>query len=165
VDGDGCEWFLCLLGQWSEKSKHVWIKCSTNASSNATEQLKTQHCVVSSKTISQQQTIHQLSKHIDLSQNSFKADPLRWFKVQISTWAAEQSLSYRAFKTQRWRLLASQLPVGHGGMTSFNPRKHMVEIYETLKQGIVEEINLAKQQCHILSCPSTWIFIRTDLII
>jgi hypothetical protein len=69
--------------------------------------------------------------------------------VQISTWAAEQSLSFRAFKTQRWRLIASQLPVGLGGMTSFNPRKHMVEIYETLKQGIVEEIYLAKQQCHI----------------
>ena len=149
VDGDGCEWFLCLLGQCSEKSKPVWIKCSKNASSNATEHLKTQHCIVSSKTISQQQTIHQLSKQIDLSRNSFKADPLRWFKVQISAWAAEQSLSYRAFETQRWRLIASQLPVGLGGMTSFNPRKHMVELYETLKQGIVEEINLAKQQFHI----------------
>ena len=64
VDGDGCEWFLCLLGQCSEKSKHVWIKCSKNASLNATKHLKTQHCIVSSKTISQQQTIHQLSKHM-----------------------------------------------------------------------------------------------------
>ena len=62
VDDDGCEWFLCLLEQCFEKSKHVWIKCSKNASSNATEHLKTQHCIVSSKTISQQQTIHQLSK-------------------------------------------------------------------------------------------------------
>ena len=35
-------------------------------------------------------------------------------------------------------------------MTSFNPCKHMVELYETLKQRIVEEINLAKQQFHIL---------------
>ena len=145
VDGDGCEWFLRLLGQCSEKSKHVWIKCSKNASSNATEHLKTQHCIVSSKTISQQQTIHQLSKQIHLSRNSFNADSLRWFKVQIYAWAAEQSLLYRAFETQRWRLIASQLPVGLGGMTSFNPCKHMIELYETLKRGIVEEINLAKQ--------------------
>ena len=69
--------------------------------------------------------------------------------MQISAWAAEQSLSYRTFETQQWRLIASQLPVGFGGMTSFNPRKLMVELYEMLKRGIVEEINLAKQQFHI----------------
>ena len=54
VYGDGCEWFLCLLGQCFEKSKPVWIKCSKNASSNATEHLETQHCIVSSKMIVQQ---------------------------------------------------------------------------------------------------------------
>ena len=120
-----------------------------DASSNAIEHLKTQHCLVSSKRISQQQTIHQLSKHIDTSLNSSKTDLLRWFKVHISAWVAEQLLSYRIFETQRWKLIASQQPVGFGGMISFNPRKHMVELYETLKRGIMEEINLAKQQFHI----------------
>ena len=79
VDGDGCEWFLCLLGQCSEKSKLVWIKYSKNASSNAIEHLKTQHCIVCSKAISQQWTICQLSKKINLSRNSFEANLLRWF--------------------------------------------------------------------------------------
>lgn len=39
--------------------------------------------------------------------------------------------------------------IGFGGMISCNPRKHMVELYETFKQGIVQKINLAKQQFHM----------------
>lgn len=70
--------------------------------------------------------------------------------MRISAWVAKQLLSYRAFETQCWRLIASQLPIGLGEMTISNPCKHMVELYETLKQRIVEEINLAKQQFHIL---------------
>ena len=54
-------------------------------------------------------------------------------------------MSYRAFETQRWRLIALQSLVKLCGMTSFNPSKHMVELYETLKQVIIEEINLAKK--------------------
>jgi hypothetical protein len=126
IDANENEWFLCLMDGCCDATPPVWIKCTKGSTSNAADYLRLKHNRTSAKTLPQQRAIHELSKQIDLSTQSFKDDPLRWFQVQLSAWAAEQSLCYRSFETNRWRVIASQLPVGVHGMTVFNPRKHNV---------------------------------------
>jgi hypothetical protein len=149
IDSSKCEWFLCLVDTCCETSSPVWIKCSKGSTSNAADHIRLRHNITSRKTISQQRAIHDLSKQIDLSTQSFKDDPMRWFQIQISSWAAEQSLSYQLFETSRWHVIPSQLPVGVNGLTSFNPRKHNVELYVTIRQMMKGKIAKAASEFYI----------------
>jgi hypothetical protein len=149
VDCEQCQWFLCLMDGCFDASTPIWIKCTKSSTSNATDHLRMKHNTTSKKTLSQIRAVQDLSKQIDLSTQSFKQDPLRWFQLQIAAWAAEQSLSYRSFQTPRWRVIASQLPVGVNGMTVFNPRKHNVELYVTIREKIKRSIAKVSQEFSI----------------
>ncbi|PTQ29026.1 hypothetical protein MARPO_0149s0019 [Marchantia polymorpha] len=127
LDADGCEYFMCLLDRCYNVSAPLMIKCTKKSTSNATKHLKTKHGVESSKTQSEKRQVAALAEQMDLSSDAFLQDPRRWFQ------------------TDRWRLLAKQLPVGPGGLKSINMQKHHVEMYKTVRRTIVSEIAEARR--------------------
>jgi hypothetical protein len=84
-------------------------------------------------------------KHSLINKCHDSEDPHRWFQVNISAFACEQSLSYNAFNSPIWKVIADKLPVGNRTLTHFNVRKHYVEHYLTTKNMIMGSIREAKQ--------------------
>ena len=103
-------WFFCLTGDCFH-SKFV-IGIQKNSTGNATIHLSSKHGVVSAKTEVHQRNVADLNKKIESADIHFQRDPTRWFQVNISAFACENSLSYRAFNGHTWKLIANKLPVG-----------------------------------------------------
>ncbi len=92
-----------------------------------------------------QRNVEKLCTYIEAADKHFTEDPHRWFQVNISAFACEQSLSYNAFNSPIWKVIADKLRVGNRTLTHFNVRKHYVEHYLTTKNMIMGSIREAKQ--------------------
>lgn len=147
IDGDGCQWFVCLMDKCFPtltKPGFVAIKCNKVGTSNGTKHVNDLHKVKSDKTSSQQSRLASIASQLDLSLPSFKNDPERWFHINLAAWSASQSISYNAFESDRWRLIARQLPVGAEGMKHINLRKLHIELYVSGRQFIIDKLKHAR---------------------
>jgi hypothetical protein len=91
-----------------------------------------------------------IAKHIEIADPLFRQNPSRWFEVNLSSFAVQHSLSYNAFESDIWKVLASKLPVGaNNKLKSVNIRKHNVEHYLSIKNLIVSDINDARSSFEI----------------
>jgi hypothetical protein len=69
--------------------------------------------------------------------------------VNISAFACENSVAYKAFKSPK--LIANKLPVGNvKSIQNLNLRKHYVEHYVSIKEKIISSIAVAKQGYNLL---------------
>ena len=144
MDENNVEYFVCMLDPCFNVNTPVTIKCTKSGASNATHHMDKKHGITSAKTQATQRKVDKLQNQLDMFDQAFKRDPMRWFQCGFATWSAEQSIPYNAFNTTHWRLLACQLPVGAGGMQFINMRKHHIELYETCKRTIVSSIKSAR---------------------
>jgi hypothetical protein len=141
VAGDN-HYFFCLWGECFHKRQIIGI--NKGSTGNATLHLSAMHNVVAGKTQAHQRNIEKLTTYMEGADKHFTEDPHRWFQVNISAFACEQS-SYNAFNSSLWKIIAEKLPVGNKSLTSFNVRKHYVEHCVTMKQMIMGNIKEAKQ--------------------
>jgi hypothetical protein len=150
LDEKNVEYFVCMLDPCFNVNTPVAIRCTKSGASNATQHMDKKHVITSAKTQATQRKVDKLQNQLNLSDPTFKRDPMRWFQCGFATCSVEQSISYNAFNTTRWLFLARQLPVGAGGMQSINMRKHHIELYETYKRTIVSSIKSARDTFTIL---------------
>ena len=151
-------WFLCLLG----KCYHdiVPIKIQKQSTCNGTAHLSAKHGITASKTAAHKRNVATLCKHIESADDLFQSNPARWFEVNLSAFASENSISFAAFESNTWKMIASKLPVMQNRqLQTMNMRKHYVEHYVTIKKHISDEINAAAKAYHI-----PFISLSTDLI-
>jgi Fe-S-cluster formation regulator IscX/YfhJ len=142
VAGDK-HYFSSLLGQCFHKRQIIGI--NTGSTGNATLHLSAMHNIVAGKTLAHQRNAEKLATYIEGADKHFTEDPSRWFQVNISAFACEQSLSYNAFNSPIWKVIANKLPVGDKSLTHFNICKHYVEHYVMMKKMIMGSICEAKQ--------------------
>jgi hypothetical protein len=129
----GIPWFVCLSdGCFAAR---VAIKLSPTSTYNGTNHCSLKHNISSAKTEAHKRNTAVIANNIQNAETCFKDDPRRWFEVNFAAFACENSLSYRAFDSPFWKIIASKLPVGNvDTMTSINIRKHYVEHYVTVKK-------------------------------
>lgn len=108
-NGKQTYWFVCLLGKCFHEREV--IKLSKSSTANGTTHLSTKHNILASKTAAHQRNVATLRKHIEGADETFQRDPTRWFEVNISAFACENSLSFKAFESSSWKLIANKLPV------------------------------------------------------
>lgn len=81
LDNSGCEYFICMLDPCFDVDRPTPIKCTRSGASNATKHMRDKHDVTSSKTAAANRRTQDLQKQIDMSNPTFRRDPLRWFQV------------------------------------------------------------------------------------
>ncbi len=141
-------WFVCLLGKCYHEV--VAIKIQKNSTCNGTTHLSAKHTIMASKTAAHKRNVQTLCKHLENADDLFQRDPSRWFEVNLSAFASENSISFTAFESNTWKMIASKLPVVHNRQVqTMNMRKHYVEHYVTIKKFILQEINAASKLYHI----------------
>jgi len=135
--------FIYLMGKCFVNCER--IKITKQSTSNATTHLFRKHGVVVSKTEAHSRNVATLNKYIAGANQQFMSDPVRWFQVQLSAFACENSVAYSAFVSPTWKLIANKLPVGNNkSFESLNLWKHYFEHYVTIKLRIIECIDKAK---------------------
>jgi hypothetical protein len=140
--------FVCLLGD-CYRDRTV-VKLSKTSTSNGTIHVNHKNNVKSSKTEAYQRNLATIAKHIEAADPLFRVDPTRWFEVNLSAFAVQHSLSYRAFESDTWKVIASKLPVGtNNKLKNINIRKHNVEHYVSIKKTIVSNIQSARSTFEI----------------
>lgn len=82
-DSKGGRWFLCLHDNCVKEGKQMWIKMSQTSTSNATTHLNQLHAVLSKKTMTVNANIAKIKEQLECSQESFLANPTRWFQVYL----------------------------------------------------------------------------------
>ncbi len=109
--GKTTHWFVCLVGTCYHK--RVAISLHSTSTANRTSHLQAKHNIVASKTSAHQRNVATIVKHIEGADASFKQDPTHWFQVNFSAFACEHSLSFNAFESPTWKVIASKLPVSN----------------------------------------------------
>ena len=104
------KWFFCLMGSCFPNC--IPIKLQSNSTNNGCKHLLERHNIQASKTEAHKRNVMQLNKQIEGADEQFKVDPNRWFEVNIANFACENSLPYRAFQSNTWKIIAKKLPVG-----------------------------------------------------
>jgi hypothetical protein len=89
--------FLCLMGKCFAECER--IKIMFQSTSNATSHLFGKHGIVASKMEAHNQNVVTLNKFIEGADERFRSDPSRWFEVNLSTFACENSLFFAAFES------------------------------------------------------------------
>ncbi len=141
-------WFVCLLGKGFAECEA--IKITAQSTFNATNHLCGKHSVIASKTEAHNRAVAKLNQHIEGADKQFRSDPVRWFEVNISAFACENSVAFNAFGSPTWKLIAKKLPVGNvKSIQRLNLRKHYVEHYVSIKEKIISSIAAAKQEYNI----------------
>lgn len=75
-------YYICLAGKCGDDGAcKTVISLSISSTSNCTNHLRNVHNLVSSKTISRDETMKRLQKQLDTSKPSFLDNPRRWFEV------------------------------------------------------------------------------------
>ena len=132
-------WFFCLMGTCFHTG--LPIKITKLSTYNATKHLSCKHNIQAAKTEAHQRNVAQLNKQIEGADDQFKNDPTRWFEVNLAAFACENSLAYRAFESNTWKVIANKLPVGNNrNLQRVNIRKIYVEHYITIKEHIMFNI-------------------------
>lgn len=141
--------FICLLGD-CYKNRSTVIRLCKGSTGNGTSHVYHKHNITSTKTDAYQRNVSVIAKHIEAADPLFRQDPTRWFEVNLSSFAVQHSLSYSAFESNVWKVLASKLPVGsHNRLKSINIRKHNVEHYLAIKRIIVSDICAAQSSFEV----------------
>lgn len=152
------KWFFCLMGSCFPNC--IPIKLQSNSTNNGCKHLLEKHNIQASKTEAHKRNVMQLNKQIEGADEQFKVDPNRWFEVNIANFACENSLPYRAFQSDTWKIIAKKLPVGKQvGMQRLNIRKVYVEQYIAMKNSIISDIVHAKEMYNL-----PFISVSLDLI-
>jgi hAT family C-terminal dimerisation region len=137
------KWFFCLVGSCFPAC--IPLKLTANSTHNGCSHLYNKHNIVASKTDAHNRNVVKLNKQIEGADEHFTNDPARWFEVNIASFACENSLAYRAFESNTWKIIANKLPVGNKkGLQRLNIRKVYVEQYVTIKENISSEISQAR---------------------
>ncbi len=101
----GKPFFLCLMGKCFFECEA--IKITKQATNDATIHLHAKHNVVASKTEAHQRNVATIRKHIEGADDQFQCDPACWFQVNLSAFACENSIVFRAFDSPVWKVIAS----------------------------------------------------------
>ncbi len=104
----GIPWFICLRDRCF--ASRVVIKLSATSTYNGTNHCSVKHSVTSGNTEAHKRNVAAIAKHIQHAETSFKDDPRRWFEVNFAAFACKNSLSFRAFESSFWKVIASKLP-------------------------------------------------------
>ncbi len=119
------------------------IKMTKSSTYNATQHLLNKHNIQASKSEAHQRNVALLNQQIEVADKSFKGNPSRWFQVNVAAFACKNSLAFRAFESNTWKILAQKLPVGNSAsLGSISIRKHYVEHYITIKEFTLPSCNL-----------------------
>lgn len=141
-------WFICLLGQCYNEVNA--IKIQKNSTCNGTTHLSAKHGIMAAKTAAHKRNVATLCKHIEGADDLFQVNPSRWFEVNLSAFACENSLAFQAFESATWRVICNKLPVANSRqIQTINMRKHYVEHYVTIKEHIIGELKAAKEKFDI----------------
>ncbi len=152
------KWFFCLMGSCFPNC--IPIKLQSNSTNNGCKHLLEKHNIQASKTEAHKRNVMQLNKQIEGADEQFKVDPNRWFEVNIANFACENSLPYRAFQSDTWKIIAKKFPVGKQvRMQRLNIRKVYVEQYIAMKNSIISDIVHAKEMYNL-----PFISVSLDLI-
>ena len=117
---------------------------------NATQHLLNKHNIQASKSEAHQRNVALLNQQIAVAEKSFKSNPSWWFQVNVAAFACKNSLAFRAFESNTWKILAQKLPVGNSpSLGSINIRKHYVEHYIIIKDYIILQTSDAKQSYNL----------------
>jgi hypothetical protein len=100
----GTPWFVCLSDGCF--AAQVAIKLSVTSTYNGTNHCTVKHNMSSSKTEAHKRNSAVIANSIQNAEACFKADPRRWFEVNLAAFACENTLSYRAFDSPFWKVIA-----------------------------------------------------------
>jgi len=126
------------------------IKMTKSSTYNATQHLLNKHNIQASKSEAHQKNVTLLNQQIEVANKSFKGNPSRWFPVNLAAFACKNSLAFRAFESNTWKILAQKLLVGNSpSLGSINIRKHYIEHYITIKDYIIQQIADARQSYNL----------------
>jgi len=159
--GSNKPWFLCLMGKCFTQC--TAIKITAQSTSNATSHLSDKHNIIASKTEAHNRNVVSLQKIVVGAGEQFREDPTLWFEINLAAFACQNSLSFNAFESTTWKVIADKLPVGNRGLKTLNLRKHYVEHYVSLKQSFLEMIAEAKKEYNLPFLSLSVDLIQNDL--
>lgn len=141
----GKKYFVCFRSPCNGRT----ILLSGTSTNNGTMHVKEVHQLTSKKTLTATANAQRIRDYINISNSAFMEAPNRWFQINISAWASETAVSFNSFSSDRWKVIAAQLPAGPKGLVRLDVPKHQVEIYKCVVAAISTRILDIKQQYSI----------------
>jgi len=90
--------------------------------------------------------VQRIVELVDTSLPGYLEDPGRFYQIALSTWAARHGVSFEAFKSDSWNLIASMIPCPDRELKlrNLNVPRFIVEQYCHVKEAITKEFAIAK---------------------
>jgi hypothetical protein len=139
--------FLCFAGLCCKDNdnKECKILISKTSTLRATDHMSAIHSIVSTRTKSSHKNVKKLETLTRSSMEGFSSEPVRFFKLAFSCWAAEQGISFMAFQSERWLTIAKLMPFDNNNwLQLLNVPWFITEQYVYIKQNIITMMDNAR---------------------